>query len=148
MVLFLAIAVLLFAAYEAEKSVSTIAGYASKAGFTGADLAIAVAIAYAESGGRADAIGDLDLGVSVGLWQINLRAHPQYSQDELLDPQINANAAFAIYQAAGESFTPWTTFRSGKYQDYLSADNSDNSSDTPLIADESDEMGDAYGIGS
>ena len=142
MVIFLAIAVLLFAAYEVERSVSDIAGYARKAGFSGADLAIAVAIAYAESGGKSDAIGDLDLGVSVGLWQINLRAHPQYTREELLDPQANANAAFDIYQAAGGSFSPWTTFRSGSYEQYLSAD---NSSDAPVIADESEDMGDVYG---
>ncbi len=99
-------------------SPNTIAGYARNAGFTGIDLGIAVAIAYAESSGNEQAIGDLDLGVSVGLWQINLAAHPEYSQDELLDPQTNANAAFAIYSAAGNSFSPWTTFNNGAYQNY------------------------------
>jgi Lysozyme like domain len=97
---------------------NTIAGYAKNAGFSGFDLGVAVAIAYAESSGNESAIGDVDLGVSVGLWQINLAAHPEYSQDELLDPQTNANAAFAIYSAAGNSFSPWTTFNNGAYQNY------------------------------
>lgn len=100
----------------------TITGYASRAGFSGGDLAIAVAICYAESGGNPDAIGDLDLGVSVGLWQINLAAHPEYTQDELLDPNQNAQAAYMIYSAAGNSFSPWTTFRSGAYLQYLGQD--------------------------
>jgi hypothetical protein len=61
----------------------------------------------------------VDLGRSIGLWQINLRAHPEYTEDELHDPQTNANAAFAIYQQAGDSFTPWTTFNTGAYSEYL-----------------------------
>ena len=93
----------------------SIAGYAQNAGFSGFDLGIAVAIAYAESAGNPNAIGDLDLGTSVGLWQINLAAHPEYDQQTLLDPQQNANAAFAIYSAAGNSFSPWTTFNNGAY---------------------------------
>lgn len=96
----------------------SIGGYARNAGFSGFDLGVAVAIAYAESSGNPAAIGDVDLGVSVGLWQINLAAHPEYSQDELLDPQTNANAAFAVYSAAGNSFSPWTTFNTGAYNQY------------------------------
>src|SRR5208282_634628 len=59
-------------------SASEIAGYASAAGFSGPDLQVAVAVALAESSGNPSAIGDLTLGVSVGLWQINLKAHPEY----------------------------------------------------------------------
>lgn len=93
--------------------------YAANAGFSEPDLSVAVAIAMAESSDNAQALGDPNLGISVGLWQINLKAHPEYTQVELYDPQTNANAAFAIYSAAGNSFSPWSTFNSGAYQQYL-----------------------------
>jgi hypothetical protein len=93
---------------------------AADAGFDGADLSTAVAVALAESSGNPNALGDLNItpGGSVGLWQVNLKYHPEYTETELLDPQTNANAAFAIYQAAGNSFTPWSTFKSGAYLAY------------------------------
>jgi hypothetical protein len=91
------------------------------AGFAGNDLAIAVAIAMAESSDNPDAAGDAQYGGSYGLWQVNLRWHPEYTAEELEDPQTNANAAYAIYKAAGNSFTPWSTFKSGAYVRYLNA---------------------------
>lgn len=95
---------------------------ASNAGFQGDDLATAVAVALAESSGNPNALGDLNItpGGSVGLWQVNLKYHPEYTTDQLRDPQQNANAAFAIYQAAGNSFTPWSTFKNGAYLAHLS----------------------------
>ncbi len=109
-----------FIVYVQETSANStgIAGYARTAGFSGFDLDIAVAIALAESHGNPNAVGDLDLGRSIGLWQINLAAHPEYLEEQLYDPQTNANAAFAIYQAAGNSFSPWTTFQTGAYQQF------------------------------
>lgn len=94
-----------------------IAAYAANAGFSGPSLQTATAIALAESGGNPMVIGDTNLtpGGSVGLFQINLKAHPEYSAADLLDPQANADAAFAIYQQAGGQFTPWTTFKTGAY---------------------------------
>jgi len=107
-------------------SAADIAGYAQNAGFSGGDLQVAVAIALAESGGDPNVTGDLTItpGGSVGLWQINLKAHPQYTAAQLQDPQINANAAYSIYQAAGNSFTPWSTYNppprgTGTYADYI-----------------------------
>lgn len=102
-----------------------IAGYASNAGFTGTDLLTAVAIAYAESGGNPNAYNpetaaSAPIGKgSFGLWQIYLNAHPEFAGENLYDPQTNANAAYSIYQAAGYSFSPWSTFKSGAYQAYL-----------------------------
>jgi Lysozyme like domain len=100
---------------------SDIAMYAANAGFTGPDLQVAVAVALAESSGYADVVGDLLVtpGGSVGLWQINLKAHPQYSQAQLMDPQTNANAAYSIYSAAGNQFTPWSTYTNGAYASYI-----------------------------
>lgn len=91
---------------------------AQGAGFD-TDSATAAGIALAESSGNPNAVGDLQLGIrSVGLWQINLSAHPEYSEADMLDPAKNAAAAFQIYSDAG-GFSPWTTFRTGAYQKFL-----------------------------
>lgn len=102
-------------------SAAQIAVYAANAGFQGTDLQRAVAIALAESSGNPNVVGDLNLtpGGSVGLWQINLAAHPEFAGMYLTDPQTNANAAYSVYQAAGNSFSPWSTFKSGAYEAYL-----------------------------
>jgi Lysozyme like domain len=103
------------------QSASDISGYAETAGWTDSDLQVAVAIALAESGGDPNAVGDLNItpGGSIGLWQINLQAHPEYDAQSLTDPQTNANAAYAIYQAAGNTFSPWSTYTGGQYAKYI-----------------------------
>lgn len=100
-----------------------IAVYAANAGFTGTNLQTAVAIALAESSGNPNANGDTNLtpGGSVGLWQINLAAHPEFAGENLYDPQTNANAAFSVWQAAGNSFTPWSTYNSEAFEAYIPA---------------------------
>ena len=131
MALVIGILVLLVVAFEALQGASapwTIAGVASNAGFAGSDLVIAVAIAYAESSGNPNAEGDKDANgnpTSIGLWQIHFTVHPEFDEQSLYDPQYNANAAFSIYTAAGNSFSPWTTFGSGKYQNYSDQAQSD-----------------------
>jgi len=102
-------------------SYNAIRQLAANAGFTGADLDTATAIALAESGGNPSVVGDLNItpGGSIGLWQINLKAHPQYTAAQLIDPQTNANAAFSVYSAANNSFTPWSTYNSDAYLAYL-----------------------------
>jgi hypothetical protein len=98
--------------------------YAQNAGFSGSDLATAVAVALAESDGNPWAYNaEPQKGTpagkgSYGLWQIYLNAHPEYIGANLYDPQTNAKAAYAIYSAAG-GFTPWSTYNSGKYQQFL-----------------------------
>ncbi len=99
-----------------------ISQYASNAGFVGNDLETAVAIALAESGGDTEALGDVDitLGGSWGLWQINLKWHPEFYDDpnSLQDPQTNARAAYDIYRHGG--FNAWSTYKSGRYKAFLS----------------------------
>ena len=56
---------------------------------------------------------------SYGLWQIYLAAHPEFAGDNLYDPQTNANDAYEIYQRAGNSFSPWSTFKSGAYRNHV-----------------------------
>jgi hypothetical protein len=103
---------------------SDLVGLAQNAGFSGDDANTAAAIALAESSGNPSAVGDLNVtpGGSIGLWQINLKAHPEYTASQLTDPATNASAAYAIYSAAG-GFSPWTTYNSGAYETYLPSQN-------------------------
>lgn len=87
---------------------------AKDAGFPNPKLA--AAIAYAESGGVVNALGDS--GVSVGLWQINTRAHPTYLKEDMKIAAKNARAAFAISKG-GTNWKPWSTYVNGKYKLYL-----------------------------
>ena len=103
----------------------TIESYAQNAGFTGADLTTAVAVALAESGGNPNAYNaETAAGApqgqgSFGLWQVYLYKHPQFAGQNLYDPQTNANAAYSIYAAAG-GFSPWSTYNSGAYLAFVS----------------------------
>lgn len=103
--------------------------YAMKTGLNVTQANIATAIALAESGGQTDAINPGTAAIkeySVGLWQINILAHPQYNATLLRDPVQNANAMFAISNG-GTSWTAWSTYTNGKYRQYLS-----NSSTSPI----------------
>lgn len=112
---------------------------AQNAGF-GADAGTAAAIAIAESNNPAtnpptanseaynpepqDVPGkycrdnsDDGLG-SYGLMQIYRAAHPEFACVDLTNPQQNMQAAFKLYSESG-GFRPWSTFKSGAYQEFL-----------------------------
>jgi soluble lytic murein transglycosylase-like protein len=115
----LALAVLALLVLRSPRKATALPGIvaiARAAGFPYPELAAAVAMA--ESGGNPNAVGDLYLGGSYGLWQINSKAHPQYSVAMLFDPAYNARAAFEISKG-GNDWSPWTTFRTGAYRQYL-----------------------------
>lgn len=98
-------------------SKSQVAGYAQSVGLSGNALTVATAIAMAESGGDTSAINPgsaTDREYSVGLWQVNLLAHPQYNTIQMQDPAQNAKAMYAI-SGKGTNWNPWGTFTSGKY---------------------------------
>jgi hypothetical protein len=95
----------------------TIAGYAKGAGFAGNDVAVAVAIAEAESGGNTQARGDH--GTSVGLWQIHLPAHPEFNGQNLDDPATNARAAKSVKDKSG--WSAWSTYGGVRYLALLPA---------------------------
>lgn len=110
------------------QSTAQIADYAQTAGFSGDSLQVAIAIAMAESAGDANAynpeltanpVPPSGMG-SYGLWQIYLLQHPEFQGMNLYDPQINANAAYSIYNSAGQSFSPWSTFGSTAFMSFLS----------------------------
>jgi hypothetical protein len=110
-------------------SPAQIQAVAANAGFTGPNLTTAVAVALAESfpsgneqsyNPETNAPGGTPPGKgSYGLWQIYLRDHPEFASLNLYDPQTNAYAAYALWDAAG-GFHPWATYNSGAYQAYLS----------------------------
>lgn len=79
--------------------------------------ALAAAVAMAESGGDPNAYGDAQYGGSIGLWQVNLPSHPNYSEQDLYDPTFNAKAALSI-SSNGTNWKPWTTYRTGAYLKY------------------------------
>jgi Lysozyme like domain len=106
-------------------SFSQLVNLAQSAGFNASDAITAAAIAIAESGGNPSAYNPeiaasapCGLG-SYGLWQIYLNAHPEFTGQNLYDPSINAQAAFSVWKGAGNSFSPWSTFKSGVYSTYL-----------------------------
>jgi len=103
------------------------------AGGSPADADVAAAIAQAESGGDPSKINNTSdpskpgyhapsAGAqpeySVGLWQINLVAHPGYTQAAMLTTTGNAGAAVAI-SSGGLSFSAWTTYEDGAYRPFL-----------------------------
>lgn len=55
---------------------------------------------------------------SAGLWQVNLRAWPQYSTSWLRDPINSAKAAYEIYKKQG--FRAWGSYTDGGYKKYYS----------------------------
>jgi hypothetical protein len=115
-------------------SISEVAYYATMmfptAGGTGiifrGHVAIATAIAMAESNGDILAHNSKPPDDSYGLWQINMigslgpARRAQFglkSNDELFNPANNAIAAKAIYNSGG--WRPWSTYTNGAYKKYL-----------------------------
>jgi Lysozyme like domain len=79
---------------------------------------LATAIALAESGGTPNAIVRSSREYSVGLWQINTLAHPQYTPRDMAEPMKNAAAALEISKH-GSDWRPWTAYTNGKYKQFL-----------------------------
>lgn len=95
----------------------------------------AAAIALTESGGNTNAVNNsaypnrpgyhapvagAQKEYSVGLWQINLLAHPSYTAAQMLTQAGNVVAAIAI-SGNGAHWSPWSTYTSGAYKKYLVA---------------------------
>lgn len=84
-----------------------VAGYLHAAGFSGADLQTAVAIAMAESSWNPKAYNPA-AGGNYGLMQINSVHNP--TQAEKTEPFANSKKAFKVYRQAGNSFKPWEVY--------------------------------------
>jgi hypothetical protein len=98
-------------------SFAQLVGLAQTAGFTGSAANTAAAIALAESGGDPTQINTADPGGSYGLLQINQAAHPGTAQTAL-DPLGSFQLGYEISNG-GQNFAPWTTYKTGAYQQYL-----------------------------
>jgi hypothetical protein len=96
-------------------SMIEIAGYAFTAGLRNpAKLAMAVAIAEAESGGNPNSHNGKGADDSYGVWQINMKAHTTgelgiSSASALYDPVTNARAMVKISNS-GANWGPWSTY--------------------------------------
>ena len=102
-----------------------IAEYATAAGFAPSQVATAVAIALAESGGKTDArntAGNHPPSTDRGLWQINSYYHPEVTDTQAYLPAANAAAAYRI-SGEGADFTPWVTYTSGAYHLFMARAN-------------------------
>lgn len=97
-------------------SMQDVANFAYNAGFRGTSLAIATAIAWAESGGNSSAVSS-DGYNSHGLWQFIPGTWNSITNGSAFtnadNPQANANAAFALQQKSG--WGQWSTYTSGAY---------------------------------
>lgn len=93
-----------------------------RAGFRGNDIAIAVAIARAESGWNPSVVNNNPntQDYSVGLFQINMLFHKTNfgTEEELKVPERNANAALALRNTS-QGWRHWSVYKNGKYQQYL-----------------------------
>ena len=110
-----------------------------KAGFSGQGLATAYAVARAESGGRSNAYNPPSNGTgddSYGIFQINMigglgperlaktwrdasgSTFKLSGKEDLFDPLTNAKVAYHMSNG-GKNWSAWTTYTSGKYQQFL-----------------------------
>jgi len=105
---------------------------ALEAGWTGTAAHTITAIALAESGGNPNAHNGKAPDNSYGLTQINMIGNlgaPRRSEygitsnNALLDPVTNLKAALHVYNDAGGSFKPWSTYTSGSYKNNLGVAN-------------------------
>lgn len=104
-----------------------IASWAIGAGFTGNNVATAVAIALAESGGNPRAHNPVPPDNSYGLWQINMlggmgperrKRFNLKSNEDLFEPSTNARVAYALWKDRG-NFSAWSTYSNGRYLTYM-----------------------------
>ena len=89
-----------------------VAALADGGGFPVEELHTAVAVAYAESNGKPNAVGKNRNGSKdSGLWQIN----SVHGFDDLKNPEVNAGAAFYVWEKQGWSAWYAHTPRGGEH---------------------------------
>jgi hypothetical protein len=127
----------ILSAQQAASAAQACAGYATYAGWTNNasnnDLVTASAICVAESGGQPTVYYCNPTGqdgyyppvncsgmYDRGLWQIDNQAWTSITDTCAFTATCNADGAYTISQR-GASFSPWATYSSGVYTNYLSA---------------------------
>lgn len=97
-----------------------VARAAYAAGWRGADLVIAVAVAKAESGWNPTATNQNTNGsTDIGLFQVNSVHAAILATGNPLDPTDNARMAFQVWTDAGQRWGPWVTYWRGTYKQHL-----------------------------
>jgi hypothetical protein len=102
--------------YQAVALVAKNAGLAC----TGERIALAVAVAKAESGFRptiTNTAGNAH-GIDRGLWQINSYWHPNVTAACAFSPSCNARAMARI-SSNGTKWSPWWTYKNGKHRPFM-----------------------------
>lgn len=96
-----------------------IATWAKSSGFTGDDVAIAVAVALAESGGRYAAVSPPNFNGTrdYGLWQINSVHAQLFAQYPTWWDASNGKMAKDVH--ARQGWRAWTTYNTGAYLLFL-----------------------------
>lgn len=90
------------------------------AGFYGENLVIAVAVAGAESGWNPSATHvNTNGSTDYGEWQINSIHAAILRAGTWSNVNDNAIMAHKVWAAAGNSWTPWATYNSGSYQNFM-----------------------------
>jgi len=93
---------------------------AARAGFTGHDLLVAVAVAGAESGWNPNATHLNDDGsTDFGMWQINSVHAELLASGDWQDPYSNGLMAYQVWKGSG--WGAWTTYTSGAYLTRITA---------------------------
>lgn len=104
-------------AYTMDEIVAIVSG----AGWRGEDVAIGASIIMAESQGKPDAINRNNPNGTIdrGLWQINSIHEHRLQGGDWFDPAVSTRMAREIYEDAGNSWQPWSTYShwgtSGQY---------------------------------
>lgn len=108
-------------------SASQLVPIAQRAGWTGQDIVIAVAVALAESGGDTGAVNRANSNgtVDYGLWQINSVHASLLAGGDWSLPADNAAMAFKVWSdrkaQTGNGWQAWATYTSGKYLVHMPA---------------------------
>lgn len=99
-----------------------LAGAARAAGFPSGEIPTAVAVALAESSGRATVVS---VSGDYGPWQINALAHPDKltATTQWWDVGVSAQLAKRVYDESAsrgnDGWYPWTVYRTGTYKEHL-----------------------------
>ncbi len=100
-----------------------VARLGSKAGWSGNDLVLAVAVSRAESGFNPGAVNKANSNGTedYGLWQINSVHSTLFTKYDWKDGQQNAYMAKAVWDGrkSGHGWEAWSTYTNGKYRSFM-----------------------------
>ena len=109
-----------------------------KAGWPESAIPIGVAVAMAESGGNPRAVNRANSNGSSdhGLFQINSIHGSLLKTGDPYNPVDNARMALKVYKDAGNSWRPWSVFKSGSYRKFYTGRTEGNPSTASVGVDD------------